>query len=68
MMRSSRVADAQSLTALDSADPRAGDCVAGTLIAAIAAASESTAIAFCDFVFWRMVTIRPSSVSVTPPR
>ena len=31
-----------------------GDSIAGTLIAAIAALSEFTAITFCDRVFWRI--------------
>src|SRR5262249_17197883 len=48
-----------------SAAPRAGDCIAGTLIAVIAAASDSTASAFCDLVFCRSDTITAISVSVT---
>jgi hypothetical protein len=46
MIRSSRLAEAQFAVALDMADPRAWDSIAGTLIEAMAAASESTTRAF----------------------
>jgi len=39
--------------------------VAGTLIEVIAAARESTDIAFCDLVFCRMVAMTASNVSIT---
>src|SRR5215472_8565868 len=64
-MRSSRLAEAQSTVALESADPRNGDSIAGTLIEVIAAASESTTSAFCDLVFCRSDTITAISVSTT---
>src|SRR5438132_14217247 len=65
MIRSSRLAELQSAVALDSADPRAGDSIAGTLIAVIAAAKESTTRAFWDFVFCRMLMISTTSVKTT---
>src|SRR5258705_12924664 len=65
MIRSSRLAEPQSAVALDSAEPRIGDSIAGTLIEGIAAASESTARAFCDFVFCRIVIMTAISVNVT---
>src|SRR5215813_5799205 len=65
IIRSSRLAEFQSAVALASADPRAGDSIAGTLIAVIAAASDSTARAFCDLVFCRSDTTTAISVSVT---
>src|SRR6266700_1195171 len=64
-MRSSRVAEPQSAVALDRADPRMGDSIAGTLIEVIAAASESTTRAFWDLVFCRMLMISAISVNVT---
>jgi hypothetical protein len=53
-LRCSRVAEPQSRVAFESASPSAGDCIAGTLMAAIAAVSELTATTFCDRVFWRI--------------
>src|SRR5260370_32459424 len=64
-MRSSRVAEPQSVVTLDSADPRTGDSIAGTLIDVMAAASESTTRAFWDLVFCRMLMISAISVNVT---
>src|SRR6266481_7916848 len=64
-MLSSRVAEPQSAVALDRADPRTGDSIAGTLIEVMAAASESTTRAFWDLVFCRMLTISAISVNVT---
>ena len=64
-MRSSRVAEAQSAVALESADPRNGESIAGTFMEVIAAASESTTSAFCDFVFCRSDTITAINVSTT---
>ena len=65
MIRSSRLAEPQSAVALDNAEPRICDFIAGTLIEVIAAARESTATAFCDLVFCRIVIITASSVNVT---
>src|SRR6266403_98523 len=65
MIRSSRLAEPQSAVALDSAEPMICDLIAGTLIEVIAAARESTASAFCDLVFCRIVIITASSVNVT---
>src|SRR5258708_38433021 len=65
MIRSSRLAEPQSAVAFDSADPRAGDSIAGTLIEVMAAASESTTSAFCDLVFCRMLMISTTSVKTT---
>src|SRR5947208_5969186 len=65
MIRSSRLAEPQSAIVLDTADPRMGHFTAGTLIEVMAAASESTARAFWDRVFCRMLTIRAISVNVT---
>src|SRR5882724_8371579 len=65
MIRSSRLAEPQSADALDSAEPRICDFIAGTLIEVIAAARESTATAFCDLVFCRIVIITAISVNVT---
>src|SRR5262249_38870748 len=65
IIRSSRLAELQSAVAFASAVPRAGDSIAGTLIAVIAAASDSTASAFCDLVFCRSDTITAISVRVT---
>src|SRR4029077_5975574 len=65
MIRSSRVAELQSTVALESADPRAGDSIAGTLIEVMAAARESTTRAFWDFVFWRMLMISTTRVKTT---
>ena len=65
MIRSSRLAELQSTVALDSAEPRMCDSIAGTLIDVIATARESTATAFCDLVFCRMVSITASKVNVT---
>ena len=65
MIRSSRLAELHSAVTLDSADPRAGDSIAGTLIEVIAAASESTTSAFWDFVFCRMLMISTTSVKTT---
>src|ERR1700688_2018243 len=64
-MRSSRLAEPQSLTALETAEPSAGVSIAGTLIAAIAADKDSTANTFCALVFCRMETTRTTSVAVT---
>src|SRR5258708_39564421 len=64
-MRSSRVAEPQSVVTLDSADPRTGDSIAGTLFDVMAAASESTTRAFWDLVFCRMLMISAISVNVT---
>jgi hypothetical protein len=47
------------------ANPRAGFSIAGTLIEVIAAASESTASAFWDLVFCRIVTVNPTNVNST---
>ena len=55
----------QSAVALDSAEPSVCDFIAGTFIEVIAAARESTASAFCDLVFCRIVIITASSVNVT---
>src|SRR5438067_6407883 len=65
MIRSSRLAEPQFAVALEIADPRAWDSIAGTLIEAIAAASESTTRAFWDLVFCRILTISAISVNVT---
>src|ERR1700737_3381228 len=65
MIRSSRLAELQSLVAFDRADPRAGDSIAGTLMEVMAAASESTTSAFCDLVFCRMLMISTISVKTT---
>src|SRR2546421_12313831 len=65
MIRSSRLAELQSAVTLDSADPRAGDSIAGTLIEVIAAASESTTSAFWDFVFCRILMISTIRVETT---
>ena len=65
MIRSSRLAELQSTVALDNADPRAGDSIAGTLIEVIAAASESTTSAFWDLVFCRMLSTSAINVNVT---
>ena len=65
MIRSSRLAELQSAVALDSAEPRTGDSIAGTLIEVIAAASESTTKAFWDRVFCRMLMISTTSVNST---
>jgi hypothetical protein len=47
------------------ADPRTWDSIAGTLIEAMAAASESTTRAFWDLVFCRMLTISTTTVNST---
>jgi hypothetical protein len=65
IIRSSRVAELQSAMALASAAPRAGDSIPGRLIAVMAAASDSTARAFCDRVFCRSDTITAINVKVT---
>ena len=65
MILSSRLAELQSAVTLASADPRAADCIAGTLIEVIAAASESTTSAFWDLVFCRMLTTSAIKVNVT---
>ncbi len=65
MIRSSRLAEPQLVVALDMADPRAWDSIAGTLIEAIAAARESTTRAFWDLVLCRIVMISAISVNVT---
>ena len=65
MIRSSRLAEPQFAVALEIADPRAWDSIAGTLIEAIAAASESTTRAFWDLVFCRILMISAISVNVT---
>jgi len=65
MIRSSRLAEPQFVVALDMADPRTWDTIAGTLIEAMAAARESTTRAFRDLVFCRKLTISAISVNVT---
>src|SRR5206468_7811029 len=65
MIRSSRLAEPQFVVALDMADPRAWDSIAGTLIEAMAAARESTTSAFWDLVFCRRLMISAISVHVT---
>src|SRR4029077_11056389 len=65
MIRSSRLADLPSAAALDSAEPRTGDSIAGTLIEVIAAASESTTKAFWDRGFCRMLMFITPSVKNT---
>ena len=65
MIRSSRLAEPQFVVALDMADPRTWDSIAGTLIEAMAAARESTTRAFWDVVFCRILTISAISVNVT---
>lgn len=59
--RSSWLAAVQSVRTLARAVPSAGDWVAGTLMAAIAAMSDSTATTRCDWVFcW---ICRPTKMS-----
>jgi hypothetical protein len=65
MIRASRLAEPQFVVALDIADPRACDSIAGTLIEAMAATKESTTRAFCDLVFCRILRISAISVNVT---
>ena len=65
MIRSSRLVEPQLAVALDMADPRAWDSIAGTLIQATAAARESTTRAFCDLEFCRILIISAISVDVT---
>lgn len=65
MIRSSRLAEPQFIVALDMADPRVWDSIAGTLIEAMAAARESTTRAFWDLVFCRILMITAISVNVT---
>src|SRR6266478_6212794 len=61
MTRSSRLAALQSLSVLARAVPTSGDCIAGTLIAAMAAANDSTATIRWDWVFWRIC--KPTKIS-----
>src|SRR5258707_8000858 len=61
MTRSSWLAALQSFSVLARAVPSRADCIAGTLMAAMEAANDSTATIRWDWVFWRIC--KPTKIS-----